>query len=74
MAPNEIFSQLGLWMVNFCLQPFASYLSYFHLYEYESNLDPDPQHWGKHDCFLSKKINFKLKFCIEGDNELCAKN
>ena len=55
MAPEEIFSQLGLsdWWT------FVSYLSYFHLCgcvfgirvrilkvpEYGSNLDPDPQHW-----------------------------
>ena len=33
MELEEIFSELGLWMVNFVfnLTPFASYLSYFHL-------------------------------------------
>ena len=46
MALEEIFYQLGLWMVNFIfnLTPFASYLSYFHLCI--SNLDPDSQQWG----------------------------
>ena len=28
MAPEEIFSQLGLWMVNACLQPYTFYLLY----------------------------------------------
>ena len=44
MGPEEIFSQLGLLMVNFFLQPytFASNLSYFPLCG--SNFDPDPQY------------------------------
>ena len=36
IALEEMFSHLGLWMVNFSLCPYTSYLSYFHLYRSRS--------------------------------------
>ena len=56
-ASEEMFSQLGLWMVNLCLHSYFLHLLplIYPIFtcvdpdpqdpEYGSNLDSDPQHW-----------------------------
>ena len=50
MTLEEIFNHLSLWMLNFCLQPVVSKLSFcltvwiHKVAEYRSNLGPDPEH------------------------------